>query len=181
MKAKGPQMLLKWLIALLLCFAAATESLAAGTGACLLPQGLDNDLAKRFPGAQVVRFADLGAYEKKLYKKDFGSRCPGVVKVNFYGDGKPTWAVVLISGENPKRKAEVIVVRKLDSGWDIRSLEATDGEPVVWREGPGKYEDVYGQKTIQATRPVVLLSDYGSYTIVYAWNDKEVEKVWLSD
>jgi hypothetical protein len=83
MKAKGSQMLLKLGIALLLCFAAANESLAAGTEACMLPQGLDSELAKRSPGAHVVRLADLGAYERKLYRKDFGTRCPGVVKVNF--------------------------------------------------------------------------------------------------
>jgi len=34
------------------------------------------------------------------FTKDPGSRCPGLVEVTFYGAGKPTWAVVLISGED---------------------------------------------------------------------------------
>jgi len=147
-----------------------------------LPQGLDSKVATRFPGTHLVSLADLDEYKKKLYKKDHASRCPGLVKVDFYGDAKPTWALVLISGENPKRKAELVVARQVDGDWEIRSLETTDGTPVVWREGPGKYEGLYEEeKTIHAPNPVIVFCGYGSWAIVYAWNGKEVEKVWLSD
>ncbi len=183
MNTKREYITAKWLIAFGLCLFVAALGAAAGpiTG-CTLPQGLDNEIAKKFPSAHLVSLADLDNYKKKLYKKDHGSRCPGLVKVNFYGDGKPTWALVLIAGENPKRKAELIVARQLDGAWDIRSLETTDGTPVVWRDGPGKYEGLYvGDKTIHATNPVIVFCGYGSWAIVYAWNGKEVEKVWLSD
>jgi hypothetical protein len=72
-----------------------------------------------------------------------------LVKVSFYGDGKPTWAVVLISRENPKRNAELVVARQADEGWETRSFDTTDGTPVVWREGPGKYQDLYGKKRFE--------------------------------
>ncbi len=166
-----------------LCWLVAAKVATAGpVSACTLPQGLDSKIAAKFPGAHLVSLADLDDYKKKLYKKDHGSRCPGLLRVNFYGDGKATWALVLISGENPKRKAELIVARQLDGEWDIRSLETTDGTPVVWREGPGKYEGLYeGDKTIHATNPVIVFCGYGSWAIVYSWNGKEVEKVWVSD
>jgi len=147
---------------------------------CQFPAGLSDEVSKRFPGTRLVTLADLDEYDRKLYKKDHGLRCPGLVKVNFYGDGKPTWALVLIAGQNPRRKTELVVAHKLDKDWDIRSLESTDGDPVVWREPPGKYEGL-DDKTIHATRPVVVLCYYGSSTIVYTWNGKEVEKVWVSD
>jgi hypothetical protein len=182
---KGPKVRLRWVISIVLCwFAAAKVASAAPVGACALPQGLDSKISTKFPGAHLVSFADLDDYDKKLYKKDHGSRCPGLVKINFYGDGKPTWALVLISGTDPKQtKAELIVAHQLDGGWDTRSLETTDGTPVVWREGPGKYEGLYGEnvKTIHATNPVVVFCGYESWAIVYAWNGKEVEKVWVSD
>ncbi len=168
-----------------LCWLAATRvAIAAPVGACTLPQGLDSKIATKFPGAHLVTSADLDDYDKKLYKKDHGSRCPGSVKISFYGDGKPTWALVLISGTHPKKtKAELIVARQLDGEWDIRSLETTEGTPVVWREGPGKYEGLYGDgdKTIHATNPVIVFCGYESWAIVYSWNGKEVEKVWVSD
>jgi hypothetical protein len=182
MSTKRSQTRLRWVISVALCwFSAAKVAIAAPVGACTLPEGLDSKIATKFPGAHLVTLADLNDYDKKLYKKDHGSKCPGLVKVDFYGDAKPTWALVLISGENPKRKAELVVARQVDSDWEIRSLGAANGTPVVWREGPGKYEDIYGQKTIHATRPVVVLCYYESSTIVYAWTGKDVEKVWLSD
>jgi hypothetical protein len=58
-------------------------------------------------------------------------------------------------------------------------LETTDGTPVVWREGPGKYRDE--KKTICAIRPVIVLAGYGSWAVVYSWNGKEVEKIQISD
>jgi hypothetical protein len=117
----------------------------------------------------------------RKFKKDHGIQCPGLVRVNFYGDQKPTWALVLMSGETRKSKAELLVARKLDTNWDIRSLETTDGTPVVWREGPGKYDGVWGDKTVRARNPVIVFCGYESWVVVYAWNGKAVEKVQMSD
>jgi len=148
---------------------------------CEYLPGLRDEISKKYPGTHLVSLVDLEEYNRKLYQKDHGTRCPGLVRVNFYGDGKPTYALVLIAGENPKRKAELIVARQVAGGWEIRSLETSDGTPVVWREGPGKYDDIYGEKKIRAKNPVIVLCRYGSSAIVYAWTGKEVEKVWLSD
>src|SRR5713226_3881647 len=162
---------------------AFTYVVSAATGEqCQPPLSLGEEISKRFPGTHIVTAADLEEYDRKLFRKDHGTRCPGLVKVNFFGDGKPTWALVLISGDNPKRQAQLVVAHLLDAGWEIRSLETTDGTPVVWRQGPGKYQGLYvSEKVIRATRPVIVLCDYGSSTILYAWTGKEVEKVWLSD
>lgn len=148
---------------------------------CDLPPGLHDELSKKYPGTHVVGMADLSKEDGQLFQKDHGRRCPGLVRVNFYGDGKPTWALVLIAGENPKRKAELVVARQVGEGWETRSLETTDGTPVVWREGPGKYDDLDGKKTIQATKPVIVFAGYGSWSVVYAWTGKEVEKVQITD
>ncbi len=148
---------------------------------CEYPPGLRDEISKKYPGTHLVSLVDLGEYNRKLYQRDHGTRCPGVVRVNFYGDGKPTWALVLISGEGLKQKAQLIVARQLAKGWESRSLETTDGAPVVWREGPGKYDGMNVEKPIQAKNPAIVFCGYGSWAIVYAWTGKEVEKVWLSD
>jgi len=178
-------MRVKWLVPFtFFLFVSTKVATAAPASSCTLPQGLDSKIATKFPGTHLVSLADLDDYDKKLYKKDHGSQCPGLVRINFYGDGKATWALVLISGTDPKKmKAELIVARQLDVEWDIRSLEITDGTPVVWREGPGKYDGLYEGdiKTIHATNPVIVFCGYESWAIVYSWNGKEVEKVWTSD
>jgi hypothetical protein len=149
---------------------------------CGFPPDLRDEISNKYPGTRVVSAADLSEYKRKLFQKDHGARCPGLVNVNFYGDGKPTYALVLIAGENPKRRAELIVAHQVTGGWEIRSLDVTDGTPVVWREAPGKYDGLYyGEKTIHATRPVIVFCGLESWAVVYAWNGKEVEKVQISD
>src|SRR5713226_10591300 len=127
------------------CLLAFIQAIAAAPppNRCEYPPGLHDEISKKYPGTHLVTLADLTEYNRKLYQKDRGTRCPGLVRVNFYGDGKPTYALVLIAGENPKRRAELIVALQVAGGWEIRSLATTDGTPVVWRDRPGKYEDLY--------------------------------------
>lgn len=155
---------------------------ATTTSPCQLPERLGEELSRKYPGMRVVTLRDLDEYDRKLFIEDHGHHCPGLVKVNFFGEGKPTWAVVLIAGENPNRKAELVVASLNDERWATQSLEKTDGTPVVWREGPGKYEGLYEEsQTIRAKYPVIVFCGYGSWSIVYSWTGKDVAKTWLSD
>jgi hypothetical protein len=156
---------------------------AAPIDPCALPQGLDSTISAKFPGAHVVHLADLQDDDKKFFQKDHGTHCPGLVRVDFYGDGKPTWALVLASGVNQKSKSELVVARKLEDRWEIRSIigGSTTGTPVVWREPPGKYEGVWSDKTIHARNPVIVYCGYESWMVIYAWNGKAIEKVQIMD
>ena len=165
-----------------LCLCASQVVVATPPQArCSLPPSLRDEISKKYPSTRVVSLADLDEYDRKLFQKDHGSRCPGLIKVDFYGDGKPTWALVLISGENPKRKAELVVARQIGDTWETRSLETTDGTPVVWREGPGKYDGMSEPNTIRAKNPVIVFCGLESWAILYAWTGKEVVKTWISD
>src|SRR5262249_53984281 len=166
----------------LLAVLALPSLLVAGSkGNCTLPDGLREEVAAKYPGTHVVQLGDLSDYDRKLYRRDHDDRCPGLVKVNFYGDGKPTWAVVLTAGEHPHRRVTLLVARQLADGWALRSLEQTDGAPVVWREGPGKYEGMNETKPLRARYPVIIFCDYGSWSVLYAWTGSEVKKIWLTD
>jgi hypothetical protein len=94
----------KWLVSVVFyLFVSSKIAVAAPSdNSCTLPQGLDSKIATKFPGTHLVSLADLDDYDKKLYK-DHGSRCPGLVKLDFYGDAKPTWALVLVSGADPRQ------------------------------------------------------------------------------
>jgi hypothetical protein len=166
---------------LFLLFCAQALSAAPPPDRCEYPSGLRDVISQKYPGTHLVRLEDLGDYDRKLYQKDHGTRCPGLVRANFYGDGKPTWALVLISGEGLKQKAELIVAHQAALGWETRSLEITDGAPVVWREGPGKYEGMNREEPIRAKYPVIVFWGYGSWAVVYAWTGKDVEKAQVSD
>jgi hypothetical protein len=149
---------------------------------CTLPPGLGEQVSRKYAGTRLVSLADLSEDDRNFFRKDHGTQCPGLVSVDFYGDGKPTWALVLIAGSKSKRKESLVVARKAGEIWEIQLLDTAGGAvPVVWKQGPGEYEDVYGNKKIRAPRSVVVLCGYESWAILYAWTGKRVENIWIAD
>lgn len=155
---------------------------ASPNGRCDFPPSLRSEISKKYPGTRLVRLTDLSEYHRKLFQKDHGTRCPGLIRVNFYGDRNPTWAFVLIAGEGSERKADLVVARHVQQRWEFSLLDTAEGvTPVVWGEAPGEYRDVHGDKKIRATRSVIVFCGYESWAILYAWTGEDVEKIWISD
>ena len=167
-----------------LCLFAITQTVVAAQPGvtCELPQDLQREITTKYPGAKIVGLSDLSEDNKGIFQKEHRDACPGLVKVDFYGDGKPTWALSLISGEGVTEKAKLVVAHQVENDWSIASLEtAKSSVPVVWGQSPGTYRDVYGEKTIRARRPVIVFGEYGAWIIVYSWTGTNVDKIWLVD
>jgi hypothetical protein len=137
--------------------------------ACDLPKDLQREVASKYPGKRVVTLADLQADDRGFFQADHDNGCPGLVKVDFYGDGKPTLALVLIGKDEAKESAVLVVAHQVEAIWNITML-ATGGPtvPVVWSLPTGEYRDVYGKKAIRATRPVIVFTKYEACGILYA-------------
>jgi len=151
--------------------------------ACDLPKDLQREIASKFAGKTVVTLADLQDDDRGFFQEDHNNSCPGLVRVDFYGDGKPTLALVLIATGEGKDSSVLVVAHQVEAAWNISTL-ATGGPtvPVVWSLPPGEYRDVYGNKTIRATKPVIVFSKYESWGIHYAWtNNNKVAKIWISN
>jgi len=150
--------------------------------ACNLPPDLQHEISRKYPGSKIVSLSDLYEDDRKLFQKEHGKDCPGLVKVDFYGDQKDTLALVLTTGEGANQKAELVVAHKIGENWKTTLLDTAGlSAPVVWHQKPGKYEDIESGKVIRATRPVVVFCGYNSWAIVYAWTGKGVDKVWVAD
>jgi hypothetical protein len=164
-------------------FVLVQTTVAAPTDrACDLPRGLDQEIVRKYPNRTLVTSADLSEEDRNLFQKDHDRRCPGLVNVDFFGDGKPTWALVLIGKGESRSKAELVVAHRVRESWETTLLDtAQDSVPVVWSQGPGEYRDVHGEKKIRAAGPVIVFCGYESWAIVYAWTGKEVAKVWIRD
>jgi hypothetical protein len=156
--------------------------MAQPQGRCALPDGLRPVIASKYPNAHVVGLSDLNQDDQKLFQKEHGSSCPGLARVDFYGDGRSTFALVLLRSEGTP-KAELVIAHQVQKQWQILSVDTAEAStvPVVWSEKPGKYDDVYGQKKLNASKPGVVLCAYESWAILYAWTGKQVEKIWISD
>ncbi|HEX4543658.1 MAG TPA: hypothetical protein VH114_10855 [Candidatus Acidoferrum sp.] len=172
------------LLALLASALVFVEVAAAGppNGACDLPKDLQREVTNKYPGRTLVNLSDLNEDDRKLFRKEHADSCPGLVKVDFYGDGKPTLALALTTKSVAKGKTELVLARQVGAGWKTTTLDTTDGPvPVVWSEKPGEYKDVYGEKKIRASRPVIVFCGYYSWAVLYAWTGNRVAKIWLAD
>ena len=117
--------------------------------ACRLPADLKREVARKYPGRTLVSLSDLGDDDRKFFQEGHGNSYPGLVKVDFYGDGKPTFALALTTQSAAKGKTELVVAHQVEATWKTITLETVDGDaPVVWNEKPGEYKDVYGEKRV---------------------------------
>ena len=179
----GPHLFIA--IAVLACSTFARATSAARTSeSCVLPQDLQREVAGKYPTAKLIELSDLEQDDRTFFQSDHDNSCPGVVKVDFYGDGKPTLALVLIPRSGDKEPTKLVVAHQDDGKWVITPLD-TGGprpdSPVVWSLPPGEYRDIYGDKTIRATKPVIVFCKYEAWAILYAWTGKGVSKIWLMD
>ena len=158
-------------------FAAAPQN-----DACNLPQTLQPEISKTYPRSKLVTISELYEDDRKLFQKEHGNECPGLVRVDFYGDKKETLALVLTTGEGANQKAELVLAHKLGANWETKLLDTAGSSiPVAWRQKPGTYRDIENGKIIRATRPVIVFCGYNSWAIVYAWTGRGIDKVWIRD
>jgi hypothetical protein len=152
------------------------------TNPCDLPKDLQSLVESKYPGRTLVSLSDLGDQAKEIFQKEHRDSCPGMVKVDFYGDGKPTFALALATKNVAKGKTELVLAHQTGAVWKTTTMETTDGPaPVVWSDKPGEYKDVYGVKKIRATNPVIVFCGYSSWAVLYAWKSNKVAKIWLAD
>jgi len=159
-------------------FAAALPSEACG-----LPVGLERVVATKYPGTKVVTISDLEDDDRRLFQSDHKNACPGVVSVDFYGDGQQTVAMVL-KAEAKDVPTKLVLAHSTKTGWETRLLETggpVPNAPVVWSQPRAQYQDVYGEKQIRATKPAIVFCGYHSWAILYAWTGTNVEKIWIAD
>ena len=149
--------------------------------ACELPKELKSLVEAKYPGMKVVGLSDLNQEDRELFQKDHSNTCPGLVEVDFYGDGKPTFALALTTKNRPYPRTELVLAHQGGENWDVSFLGKADGPiPVIWSDKPGKYKGVYGA-SIDASKPVIIFCGYSSWAVLYAWDKNRVIKIWLRD
>ena len=167
-----------WFCLFVLVQVAAAQS---SSNACDLPKDLRSVVERKYAGTKVVSLSDLSEEDKQLYQKEHSDSCPGLVKVDFYGDGKPTFALALTTKSQTYPTTKLVLAHRAESNWEVTTLDKADGPiPVVWSEKPGEYKSVYGKK-INSARPVIIFCGYSSWAVLYAWMNNRVAKFQLQD
>jgi len=136
---------------------------------------------RKYAGTKVVSLSDLSEEDKQLYQKGHSDSCPGLVKIDFYGDGKPTFALAVTTKSQTYPTTKLVLAHRATSNWEVTTLDKADGPvPVVWGDKPGEYKSVYQHK-IRATRPVIVFCGYSSWAVLYAWTNNRIAKLQLQD
>jgi len=149
--------------------------------ACDLPKDLQSVVEGKYPGTKIVTLSDLNEDYKQFFQKDHAGSCPGLAKVDFYGDDKPTFALALTTKSQAYPTTKLILAHQLGANWNVTILGKADGPvPVVWSDKPGEYKGVYRHR-IRAAKPVIVFTDYSSWSVVYAWTNNRIAKLWLRD
>jgi hypothetical protein len=165
-----------WLLALVQGAAAQSSN-----DACDLPKDLQSVVEGKYPGTKIVTLSDLNEDYKQFFQKDHAGSCPGVAKVDFYGDGKPTFALELTTTSQANPTTKLILAHEAGANWKVAVLDGADGPvPVVWSDKPGEYKGVYQDK-IRATRPVIVFCGYSPWAVLYAWTNNRIAKLQLQD
>lgn len=177
------QIRLIWLLAVALCLLGFGQSALAEArnGACEMPKGLQATVTRKYPGTKLVTFSDLDDTNKGSYQEEHKDECPGLVKVDFFGDGKPTLALALIAKSVRGAKVELIVAHQVEDNWKVTLLASADGAAAaVWSEGPGEYVDMCRNGKIRSTRPVIIFCRNYEWMVLYAWKGNRVVKFSLA-
>ena len=129
---------------------------------CDLRKDLQSVVEGKYPGTKIVTLSDLNEDDKQLVQKEHGDSCPGLAKVDFYGDGKPTFAFALTTKSPAAPRTKLVMAHRVGAHWEVAALDKGDGPvPVVWSDKPGEYKGVYPAR-IRATRPVIVFCGYSS-------------------
>jgi len=174
------------LIAIVLVLGIAEIATAKQIESCdnAIPRLLRQEIERNFPGREIVTLAMLEIEAANFYRKASKQRCPGVTKVDFYGDGNETYGLILSKKSDPSYKSSVIMATKRNgTSWQFAVIEADveDAPPVVLTKPPGEYVNVYGDKQLKVGYQAIIVIGYESWAVLYSWNGKEVEKIWMAD
>ena len=115
-------------------------------GACDPPASLSRHLKRAFPGWKPVNHTDLRTERRDLFVRDHPAACPGKVAIDFFGDARPAIALSLWRSG----KALLVLARERSGNtWSSEVLDEGNEAGVVWKEGPGEYEDVHGERRLR--------------------------------
>ena len=167
--------------------AAPHSSAVKASGECAksLPSTLAQSLGQLYPSSALLTLDQLDRQARSLFVKEEGLRCPGVVRLDFFGDHREAYGVVVVTGAGEASRSHLVLASRIDvaSQWSIQTLH-TLGDPslaTVAKEKAGSHEDLYRERKIEAKGEALVWIGWESWATLYAWSGEKIEKIWLSD
>lgn len=137
-----------------------------------LPSSLGSIINQSYPGFQV------------LTKKGSRHGCPGIVKIDLYGDGRTVYAAVIrrLRGAERSEDGKLLLAEKENKNWKVTILDEGDYWGNVGHEPAGLYGDMYRTKSFETKGDLIVYFRYDrTWAVGYGWTGEKIEKVQLTD
>jgi hypothetical protein len=149
-----------------------------------LPPELIGVLKRDYPRWVIAHEPDWRE-DQLLYGEQIRKNiCPWAAKVDFYGDGRLVYAIVIekkSKGSMDKREGKLLLAQaEQDKRWILFTLEDDIFPLPVIVGSAGTYESVGEVKTIKSKGEVLVLYSQ-SAAIVYAWTGGKIDSTHIRD
>lgn len=166
--------LLGGLLSVYICLAVYSSADAAPRRHCseTIPTAVKKIIYDRYPDFHIRT------------KKDSTHGCPGIVKVDFYGDGRAVYAVVIQKDRDDKgiqQDGKLLLASRESQGWKVEILEDEGDAGSVWHAPGEEFSDMYQGRTIAAKGDMIIYFWYESSAVGYGWTGEKIETVQLAD
>ncbi|MFY9551760.1 MAG: hypothetical protein WAU32_11455 [Thermoanaerobaculia bacterium] len=163
---------------------ASQSSNAIDRCADALPPSLADQLRRQYPGYSLVTEALLDPHDREAYQKDHPNGCPGVARLDFYGDGGAAYAVLLVRPSRAPREALLLVARSAsEAPWAFRKLGRVDigAVPVIYSLPAGQYWSADASEHAEFKGEVVAEVAFEAWSSIFGWTGSRVKSIVTSD
>ena len=177
----------RWCPNLLIVFTVGMFIFCNGTAASgrdrkKLPQGIRDYLQSNFREWKVVTLEDLLPDHKPVFLKGHANKCPGFTSGKYKCSGRPLFAVVIISNEEPRRSKLFVFEKVQDSYqattlWGLPNVAIT---PVVFTLPPDTYLNWERDKEIKTKCPVIFYVHYEASAWMFYWSEGKWRTLQIS-
>ncbi len=172
-----------WTLTFIGCLALGSVLIwSSSTEPCALTAGLGCEIGHRYPEYRVLDITMLRSDDRKLFTHDSPGQCPGVARLQFFGDRKKAVAVLLWKQE--KGEGYLVVGREQGGDrWEVMEVSKLGGSfpPVIWPEPPGEYADWNGTRKMKVKWPAIHLVQYEAWSKLFAWDGSKIVMLQMTD
>ena len=161
-----------------------SESFAAG---CVVPTSVQTYLNNNKKW-RLVEIKDLDKSDQVWWSKNHDSECPGLSIGNFDGSGNNSYALSIVLLNKDKVIERLVFLQSDGKGYIPHIIgrddvfTGADWIPfVVFRSGPGKYEDVNTGKKTYLRHDAFIFAELEAHSAAYYFKDGKIHMILVSD
>lgn len=151
-----------------------------------LPKGIADIIGSKYAGWRPEQISDLEPDDHELWVKAHGKLCPGIASGHFEGNGRDTYAVLLLKKDPARLGYKFVLFNENRSGtFESILLDRAEGKnagkPVIYRVPPGEYSDPETGKSVKTKLHSVILEWIEAAAQLYYWSGSKYHKLQVQD